>query len=84
MHRVSCNLIISSSGNRISQRFNIDSIVDRVYRSVSWLLIVGIEERQRFHQLIALRDWQVRIVQRLARLAVSVKPPVALQDRLVE
>lgn len=43
-----------------------------------------VEVGERFHQLIALRDGQIGVVERGAGFAVGIEPPVALQDRLIE
>lgn len=48
------------------------------------MIFVRREERQSFHQLVALANWNVAVVQAFRRFAVHVEPPVALEDRLVE
>jgi len=42
------------------------------------------EESERLHQLVALRNGNVAVVEFLGRLAVHVEPPVALEYGLVE
>lgn len=51
---------------------------------VGRLVAIRREERQRLHQLIALRDWDVAVVEFTGGLAIHVEPPVTLEDGLVE
>lgn len=53
-------------------------------RRVGCLVAIRREERQRLHQLIALRDWDVAVVELTGGLAIHVEPPVTLEDGLVE
>lgn len=53
-------------------------------RRVGRLVAIRREERQRLHQLIALGDWDVAVVELTGGLAIHVEPPVALEDGLVE
>lgn len=46
--------------------------------------LVGGEESESFHELVALADRYVAVVEAFGGLAVDVEPPVALKDRLVE
>ena len=47
-------------------------------------LVVGREEGEGFHELVALGNRNVAVVQLPRGFAVDVEPPVALQDGLVE
>lgn len=53
-------------------------------RRVGCMVAIRREERQSLHQLIALRDWDVAVVELTGGLAIHVEPPVALEDSLVE
>ena len=48
------------------------------------LLLVGGEEGERLHQLIALGHRDIGVVQAARGPAVHVEPPIALEDRLVK
>lgn len=48
------------------------------------VVLISREEGKRFHQLIALADWDVTVVQAFRRLAINVEPPVALQNCLIK
>lgn len=47
-------------------------------------IVVGGEESEGLHELVTLGDGDVAVVELFGRLAIDVKPPVTLQDRLVE
>lgn len=48
------------------------------------LLLVRREESECLHQLVALGDWYISVIQFLSILAVYVEPPVAFEDGLIE
>lgn len=52
--------------------------------TVFHLLLIRTEESQRLHELVALRDGYIGVIQLAGVLAVDVEPPVTLQDGLVE
>lgn len=70
----------------IAARVSVGSIEQSGFTSLAMrlALVVRGEERERLHQLVALGDGNVAVVQPLGRPAIHVKPPVALEDGLVE
>lgn len=48
------------------------------------IFLVRREECQSFHKLVTLRNRNVSVVQTSGILAIHVKPPIALENRLVK
>lgn len=73
-HRQSTNFSVVNYGS---------SLRSRVVRHCG-LVAIRRKKSESLHQLIALGDGDVAVVQLPGRLAVHVEPPVALEDGLVE